>query len=66
VVLKDSSGAVAFTREIRLTERSVERPVTVKLPAGSLKSGSFEVELNGISKGGQTQAIGFYSFRVEK
>ncbi len=66
VELKDSNGSIVSMREIDLTPKKVERPVSISVRADRLKTGSYEATLVGSTRSSSNEEIGFYSFSVKK
>ncbi len=64
-VLTGSDGNVIRQRDFRVNA-SPGAPLIFNVPASLLRSGTYEIELSGITKEGRSEAVKFYEFNVTR
>ncbi|HEY0592767.1 MAG TPA: hypothetical protein VGF40_13435, partial [Thermoanaerobaculia bacterium] len=64
--VRDPGGAVVFDRaNLRATADGEARAIAAEIPAGSLRSGAYEIAVAGIDDG-TAEDLGFQTLRVRR
>lgn len=64
--IRGRSGAVIYTREFPVSEKTISRPLVLNLKAAALKPGAYELTLSGVDADNRAEEIKFYNFSVTK
>lgn len=64
--IRDSNGDLIWSREIAVTEKTLQKPLVLDVRSGALISGSYELTLSGVTSDAQLEEVNFYNFTVRK
>lgn len=66
VELNDGSGNSLWGQEVAASKKRPQKSVTINIPSGKFKAGSYELAVSGITAEGNVEEINFYNFVVQK
>ncbi len=64
--IRDSGGDLVWSREIPVTVKTLQKPLTLNVRSGALAAGSYELTLSGITSDAKLEEVNFYNFTVRK
>lgn len=66
VEIRDSRGDLIWSREIPVSEKTLQKPITLDIRSSALNVDAYELTLSGMTADAQLEEVSFYNFTVRR